>query len=206
MRGRKSALVLLLTDAELQQLRTWSRSTTTAVGLVRRADVILGVHRGDTIKDAAKNAGLSETHARKWIQRFQEKRLPGLQDAARPGRPPVFSPEVALHAVKLACERPDTGGRSLCLWDCQEIARQLIAAATTPSISAETVRRMLASHRLKPWRKRMWLSPKVPRDATFAAAVRRLCDLYTRSLQAHERVICTDEHTSLQPRPRLHAT
>lgn len=91
MRGRKSALVLLLTDAELRQLRTWSRSTTTAVGLVRRADVILGVHRGDTIKDAAKNAGLSEVHARKWIKRFQEQRLPGLQDAARPGRPPVFS-------------------------------------------------------------------------------------------------------------------
>ncbi len=38
----------------------------------------------------------------------------------------LFPPEVALHAVKLACERPDTCGRSLCLWDCQEIARQLM--------------------------------------------------------------------------------
>lgn len=117
-----------------------------------------------------------------------------------------FPPEVALHAVKLACERPDTCGRSLCLWDCQEIARQLIEAATVPNISAETVRRMLASHRLKPWRKRMWLSAKVPRDATFAATVRRICDLYTCPLKAHECVLCTDEHTSLQPRPRLSPT
>src|SRR5262249_21180024 len=75
-----------------------------------------------------------------------------------------------------------------------------------PSISAETVRRMLSSHRLKPWRKRMWLSPKVPRDAAFAMTVRRICDLYTRPLEAWERVICTDEHTSIQPRPRLHPT
>ena len=123
-----------------------------------------------------------------------------------PDGPPLFPPQVTLHAVKLACERPDTCGRSLCLWDCQEIARQLIREAITPAISGETVRRMLASHRLKPWRKRMWLSPKVPHDAVFAATVRRLADLYTRALLPHERVICADEHTSLQPRPRLHPT
>lgn len=92
MRGRKSALVVLLIDTELQQLQSWSRSTTMPVGLVRRADVILYVHRGDTIKDAARKAGLSEPHARKWIKRFQKQRLPGLEDAARPGRPPLFSP------------------------------------------------------------------------------------------------------------------
>ena len=36
--------------------------------------------------------------------------------------------------------------------------------------------------------------------------VRRLADLYTRDLADHERVICADEHTSIQPRPRLHPT
>jgi hypothetical protein len=94
----------------------------------------------------------------------------------------------------------------LSLWNCQEIARQLIKEAITPAISAETVRRILRSHRLKPWRKRMWLSAKVPRDAAFAAATRRICDLYTRPLGPHERVICADEHTSIQPRPRLSPT
>ncbi len=113
---------------------------------------------------------------------------------------------MALHAVKIACERPDTCGRSLCLWDCQEIARQLIREAITPAISAESVRRLLSSHRLKPWRKRMWLSPKVARDAAFAACVRRLADLYTRPLLPSERVICADEHTSIQPRPRTAPT
>jgi transposase len=78
--------------------------------------------------------------------------------------------------------------------------------AITPAISAESVRRMLASHRIKPWRKRMWLSPKVPRDAVFAHKVGRIADLYTRPLLAHERVICADAHTSIQPRPRLQPT
>ena len=92
MRGRKSALVVLLTEVEYQQLTTWSRSTTTAVGLVRRANVILGLHQGMSIKEAARGAPLSETHARKWITRFLQQRLHGLHDAARPGRPSSFFP------------------------------------------------------------------------------------------------------------------
>ena len=42
----------------------------------------------------------------------------------------------------------------------------------------------------------------MPRDAAFAAQVHEVCDLYTRPLAAHEVVLCVDEKTSLQPRPR----
>ena len=52
----------------------------------------------------------------------------------------------------------------------------------------------------------MWLSPKAPRDAAFAASTRRICELYTRPLAPYERVICADEHTSIQPRPRCSPT
>jgi transposase len=48
----------------------------------------------------------------------------------------------------------------------------------------------------------LWLSSQVPRDAAFAAQVKEIADLYTRPLAAHERVLCVDEKTSLQPRPR----
>lgn len=74
------------------------------------------------------------------------------------------------------------------------------------SISASTVQRILASHKLKPWRVHMWLSPKAPRNAEFYARVNALIDLYTRPLGAHEIVLCVDEKTSLQPRPRGRAT
>jgi transposase len=109
---------------------------------------------------------------------------------------------VALHLVKIACERPDKLGRSLSQWDCQELARQLVRDRVVTNISADTVRRILENHQLKPWRHHLWLSPKVPRDAAFGAAVQELCDLYTRPLAAHEMVLCVDEKTSLQPRTR----
>jgi hypothetical protein len=113
-----------------------------------------------------------------------------------------FPPAVALPLVKIACERPDRYGRSLAKWDCRELARQVVADGLVESISPDTVGRILNNHRLKPWRHHLWLSPKVPRDAAFAARVQEVCDLYTRPLAAHEVVLCVDEKTSLQPRPR----
>lgn len=65
---------------------------------------------------------------------------------------------------------------------------------------------MLLANRLRPWRYHMWMSSKVPRDAVFASAVLEIADLYTRELAPDEMVVCVDEKTSLQPRPRLAAT
>jgi transposase len=110
------------------------------------------------------------------------------------------------HLVKIACERPDPCGRSLSQWDCLQIAQELVRRGLVTSIGRESVRLRLKRHRLKPWRYKMWLSPKVARDAAFAACVRQMCALYTRPLQEDERVLCLDENTNLQPRPRLSPT
>jgi hypothetical protein len=107
-----------------------------------------------------------------------------------------------MHVVRLACERPDTLGRSLSQWDGTELARQLIAEGIVEEISPATVRRMLAAHQRKPWRQHVWLSPRQPRDAAFYATVAELIDLYTRPVSPEEVVLSVDEKTSLQPRPR----
>ncbi len=118
----------------------------------------------------------------------------------------MFSPEVALYIVKLACERPDHMGRSLSQWDCSELARSLKADGVVQTISPKTVGRILRSHKLKPWRNHLWLSAKVPRDEHFAKLVHTLVELYTRPLTKEEMVLCCDEKTNLQPRPRLAPT
>lgn len=108
--------------------------------------------------------------------------------------------------MKLACERPDLVGRSLSQWDCTELARQLVRDGVVDQISSRTVQRILASHKLKPWRNHMWLGKKHPRDAEFYARIRNVIDLYTRPLRDDEVVLSYDEKTSLQPRPRKHGT
>lgn len=108
--------------------------------------------------------------------------------------------------VKVACERPDHYGRSLSQWDCAELALEMVAVGLVVTISASSIRRILAHHKLKPWRHHLWLSTKVARDEAFVAAVQALVSLYTRVLEPGEVVLCLDEKTSLQPRTRLAAT
>ncbi len=74
------------------------------------------------------------------------------------------------------------------------------------TISPDTVWRILDNHKLKPWRHKMWLSPRVTRDGAFKAAVLEISDLYTRPLLSNEVVLCCDEKTSIQPRPRKSLT
>jgi transposase len=109
---------------------------------------------------------------------------------------------VGLHLVRLACELPDRHGRSLSQWDCRELARQLVRDRLVPTISPATVRRLLTTARLKPWRSHYWLHPRAPRDAAFREQTRTVAALLTRPLAAHECVLSLDEKTSLQPRPR----
>ena len=73
-------------------------------------------------------------------------------------------------------------------------------------ISVSTVGRILAAHQLKPWRLHLWLYPKEERDQEFYQIVSFLIELYTRPLSKQEMVLCFDEKTSLQPRPRSHKT
>jgi transposase len=123
-----------------------------------------------------------------------------------PAESRFFPPQVAIQLVKIACERPGSRGRSLSQWDSAELSRQLVRDGVVESISSQTVQRVLDAHQLKPWRQHLWLSPKVPRDAAFAASVQHICDLYTRELLPHEMVLCVDEKTSLQPRTRKSPT
>jgi hypothetical protein len=118
----------------------------------------------------------------------------------------ISPPEVAIHLVRLACERPDALGRRLSQWECTELAHQLIVEGIIEGISAATVRRILACHHLTPWRHHLWLYPKQPRAAACYATSSERIDLYTRPLAADELVLSVAAKTSLQPRPRLSPT
>ena len=108
--------------------------------------------------------------------------------------------------MKLACELPDEHRRSLSTWTCTELARSLQYAGVVESISSSTVQRILASCKLKPWRSHYWMRSKAPRDEEFLRRTKVLCDLYTREIADWEAVLCLDEKTSIQPRPRLAPT
>jgi len=101
---------------------------------------------------------------------------------------------------------PDKVGRSLSSWFCGELAKQLKANQIVESISAQSVQRLLAHHKLKPWKIHYWLRQKNWDNPEFLKRTEEICSLYTRHLDTHEAVLSVDEKTSLQPRSRLAET
>jgi hypothetical protein len=92
MRGRKSALRVVLTPEEHDQLLKSLRCPSTSLGLARRCRAILEIAEGTPVVAVARLVGLTEKHVRKWVQRFLQGRLAGLYDRPGRGRKPVFSP------------------------------------------------------------------------------------------------------------------
>lgn len=88
----KTDLRIELSEQERQELERMSRSLVSPHRMVVRARTILLVAAGASVSAAAQQVGRGRRIVRKWCVRFQKKRLNGLLDLERSGRPARFSP------------------------------------------------------------------------------------------------------------------
>ncbi|WP_408990362.1 helix-turn-helix domain-containing protein [Streptomyces shenzhenensis] len=79
---------LVLDDAERRQLTQWARQAKTAQFLALRAKIVLRCVEGGTNQQAAADLGIDRSTVDRWRARFIAKRLDGLHDEPRSGRPP----------------------------------------------------------------------------------------------------------------------
>jgi transposase-like protein len=86
-RGRTTSFTIRLTPAQRQTLRAWQRSTAIPAGVSRRVRIILLLADGMTITDIAATVGMSRQHVYKWVRRFVQHGLEGLQSQRRHDRP-----------------------------------------------------------------------------------------------------------------------
>jgi transposase len=198
---------IVLTVDERAALLALTRPTVQA-RMVLRARIVLAAAERATNTAIAAEHGVHVDTVRKWRSRFVKRRLDGLADARRPGRPRRFTDVQTVQVKALACELPATRGVPLSRWSAADLADEAVSAGIVDDISASTVARWLAADAIKPWRHRSWI---FPRDPDFAAKASVALDLYAGVWQGEplgegDYVISADEKTSIQARCRCHPT
>ena len=89
---RKTPINIQLANEERFELEYRARSFTAPHRTVVRAKIILCLADAKTVSETARTVQMERRHVRKWAHRFVRKRLRGLEDKLRSGRPPRFSP------------------------------------------------------------------------------------------------------------------
>jgi transposase len=201
-----SPFVIILSTEERSELTARANAARRAHREVLRAQIILAAAAGTSNAAIAADLGLHIDTVRKWRQRFSRRRLAGLKDLPRSGRPSRFTAVQVAEVKALACELPADSDTPLARWSCPDLALEATRRGVVTSVSASTVRRWLAADAIKPWQHRSWI---FPRDPDFAFKAARVLDLYGRTfddipLDDGEYVLSADEKPGVQARERIH--
>ncbi len=89
---RKSPYNITLTSGEFRELSDRATKYTLPYFIVLRAKMILSAAEGLSNEQIAVRLGTRREVVSMWRKRFFEKRIEGLDERSRPGRPRAFSP------------------------------------------------------------------------------------------------------------------
>ena len=89
---RKSPYKITITRDEREELIRRASKYTLPYFMVVRAKMVLLAHEGLSNDQIAERLSTRREIVSMWRKRFFEKRLAGLEDCQRPGRPRVFPP------------------------------------------------------------------------------------------------------------------
>lgn len=143
-----------LSSADRTQCEAILRGGHCWVWRAKRAQLLLSLDQGTrTAGEAAERVGMCENAALRVVKRYLESKglEHALSDDERPGGKPLLNENEGSAIIAMVCG-PAPQGRAR--WSIRLIAQEAVHRGIVPKVSKETIRILLGSHELKPWREK----------------------------------------------------
>jgi transposase len=188
----RAAVAIELTEQEQRALQSVLRAPSTSQQQALRARIVLLAAEGASNTQIAGEVGVSLPTVGLWRRSFSERRIDGLADAPRSGRPRRIDEDEVGRVLAMTLQTPPDGSTH---WSVRRLA-----AAT--GISPTTVHRIWREHKLKPHQVRSFKFSKDPK------LVEKIVDVVGLYLDPPKGalVLCVDEKTQIQALDRTQPT
>jgi transposase len=134
---------------QLSELLTKGRES---VRVLRRASILRQLDSGQRASQVAANVGVVAKTVRAVGRRYEAEGLESaLYEKARPGKQRALTVGQSQRIIAMVCGPPPQG---IALWSVRLIATEAVKRKLAPQVGRETIRILLQSHELKPWREK----------------------------------------------------